>query len=148
MEVREVRSNPRSEEVIEIGKRIRDIRTNKKMSQADLADKANISLSQVSDIETGKSSMRLTTFLGIVEALQVSADVLLRTDIPEVNNIYKSEFAEVLEDCTPTEIESILKIVKGVKRAMQSHSLNTEYYQFTYLRPVIFLTFINRESFT
>ena len=42
MEVREVRSNPRSEEVIEIGKRIRDIRTNKKMSQADLADKANI----------------------------------------------------------------------------------------------------------
>ena len=50
MEVREVRSNPRSEEVIEIGKRIRDIRTNKKMSQADLADKANISLSQVSDI--------------------------------------------------------------------------------------------------
>ncbi len=38
-----MRSNPRSEEVIEIGKRIRDIRTNKKMSQADLADKANIS---------------------------------------------------------------------------------------------------------
>ena len=92
-----MRSNPRSEEVIEIGKRIRDIRTNKKMSQADLADKANISLSQVSDIETGKSSMRLTTFIGIVEALQVSADVLLRTDIPEVNNIYKSEFAELLE---------------------------------------------------
>ena len=91
-----MRSNPRSEEVIEIGKRIRDIRTNKKMSQADLADKANISLSQVSDIETGKSSMRLTTFIGIVEALQVSADVLLRTDIPEVNNIYKSEFAELL----------------------------------------------------
>lgn len=127
MEVREVRSNPRSEEVIEIGKRIRDIRTNKKMSQADLADKANISLSQVSDIETGKSSMRLTTFIGIVEALQVSADVLLRTDIPEVNNIYKSEFAEVLEDCTPTEIESILKIVKEVKKSMHSPKLDTDY---------------------
>ena len=123
MEVREVRSNPRSEEVIEIGKRIRDIRTNKKMSQADLADKANISLSQVSDIETGKSSMRLTTFIGIVEALQVSADVLLRTDIPEVNNIYKSEF----EDCTPTEIESILKIVKEVKKSMHSPKPNTDY---------------------
>ena len=122
-----MRSNPRSEEVIEIGKRIRDIRTNKKMSQADLADKANISLSQVSDIETGKSSMRLTTFIGIVEALQVSADVLLRTDIPEVNNIYKSEFAEVLEDCTPTENESILKIVKEVKKSMHSPKLNTDY---------------------
>ena len=148
MEVREVRSNPRSEEVIEIGKRIRDIRTNKKMSQADLADKANISLSQVSDIETGKSSMRLTTFIGIVEALQVSADVLLRTDIPEVNNIYKSEFAELLEDCTPTEIESILKIVKEVKKSMHSPKPNTDYYQVSSLRPVIFLPFINRESFT
>lgn len=114
-----MRSNPRSEEVIEIGKRIRDIRTNKKMSQADLA--------QVSDIETGKSSMRLTTFIGIVEALQVSADVLLRTDIPEVNNIYKSEFAELLEDCTPTEIESILKIVKEVKKSMHSPKPNTDY---------------------
>lgn len=122
-----MRSNPRSEEVIEIGKRIRDIRTNKKMSQADLADKANISLSQVSDIETGKSSMRLTTFIGIVEALQVSADVLLRTDIPEVNNIYKSEFTELLEDCTPTEIESILKIVKEVKKSMHSPKPNTDY---------------------
>ena len=122
-----MRSNPRSEEVIEIGKRIRDIRTNKKMSQADLADKANISLSQVSDIETGKSSMRLTTFIGIVEALQVSADVLLRTDIPEVNNIYKSEFAELLEDSTPTEIESILKIVKEVKKPMHSPKPNTDY---------------------
>ena len=122
-----MRSNPRSEEVIEIGKRIRDIRTNKKMSQADLADKANISLSQVSDIETGKSSMRLTTFIGIVEALQVSADVLLRTDIPEVNNIYKSELAELLEDCTPTEIESILKIVKEVKKSMHSPKPNTDY---------------------
>ena len=110
-----MRSNPRSEEVIEIGKRIRDIRTNKKMSQADLADKANISLSQVSDIETGKSSMRLTTFIGIVEALQVSADVLLRTDIPEVNNIYKSEFAELLED------------VKEVKKSMHSPKPNTDY---------------------
>ena len=107
--------NPRSEAVVEVG-----IRVKKNMSQSDLADKANISLSQVSDIETGKSSMRLTTFIGIVEALQVSADVLLRSDIPEVNNLYKSEFAEVLEGCTPTEIDSILKIVKEVKRSMHT----------------------------
>ena len=120
MEVRERGVNPRSEAVVEVGKRIREIRVKKNMSQADLADKANISLSQVSDIETGKSSMRLTTFIGIVEALQVSADVLLRSDIPEVNNLYKSEFAEVLEGCTPTEIDSILKIVKEVKRSMHT----------------------------
>lgn len=122
-----MRSNQRAENILEVGKRIREIRVKKNMSQADLAEQANISLSQISDIETGKSSMRLTTFIGIVEALQVSADVLLRTDIPEVNNIYKSEFAELLEDCTPSEIDSILKIVKEIKRSMHTSKPETLY---------------------
>lgn len=117
----------RAEEAIEIGKRIREFRVKKNMSQAALADKANVSLSQISDIERGKTSMRLTTFIGIVEALQVSADVLLRTDIPEVNTLYKSEFAEVLADCTPSEIDSILKIVKEVKRSMHNPKRESYY---------------------
>ena len=117
----------RAEEAIEIGKRIREFRVKKNMSQDALADKANVSLSQISDIERGKTSMRLTTFIGIVEALQVSADVLLRTDIPEVNTLYKSEFAEVLADCTPSEIDSILKIVKEVKRSMHNPKQESYY---------------------
>ncbi len=115
------------EENKNIGMRIREIRVQKHMSQANLADKANISLSQVSDIENGKSAMHLATFIRIVEALQVSADVLLRSDIPEVNNIYRSEFAELLEDCSPSEIDSILKIVKEVKRAMHLTKSNNSY---------------------
>ena len=59
--------------------------------------------------------------------LQVSADVLLRTDIPEVNTLYKSEFAEVLADCTPSEIDSILKIVKEVKRSMHNPKQESYY---------------------
>lgn len=115
------------EENKNIGMRIREIRVQKHMSQANLADKANISLSQVSDIENGKSAMRLATFIRIVETLQVSADVLLRSDIPEVNNIYRSEFAELLEDCSPSEIDSILKIVKEVKHSMHSTKTNDSY---------------------
>ncbi len=41
--------------------------------------------------------------------------------------IDKLEFAEVLEDCTPTEIESILKIVKEVKKSMHSPKGNNDY---------------------
>lgn len=119
VEVREV-DEKRREDNQRIGTRIREIRIQKHMSQATLADKANISLSQISDIENGKSAMQLPTFIRIVEALQVSADVVLRLDIPEVNNLYKSEFAEVLADCTPAEIDSILKIVREVKRSMHS----------------------------
>ena len=103
-----------------IGLRIREIRLGKKMSQADLAVKAHLSLPQISDIERGKSNMMLNTFIKIAEALQISADSLLRLNIPEVNNLYNDEFAELLSDCTPNEIDSILKIVAELKTTMHS----------------------------
>ena len=66
--------------------------------------------------------MKLITFMRIAEALQVSADVLLRMDIPEVNDIYQGEFTELLNDCTPNEIDAILKIVKEVKFTIRQQS--------------------------
>jgi len=103
-----------------IGARIREIRLRNGLSQYDLAVKANISLPHISDIERGKTKMMLATFIRITEALQVSADVLLRPDIPEVNAIYQNEFSEILSDCTPTEIDAILKIVKELKATFQA----------------------------
>lgn len=115
------------EEYKKIGSRIREIRLQRCMSQAVLAEKANVHISHISDIENGKSTLLLPTFIRLTEALQISADVLLRPDIPEVNNLYKSEFAEVLEDCTPSEIDSILKIVKEIKRSMHAPKSNEDF---------------------
>ena len=108
-----------------VGERIRAIRVAKGMSQADLAFAAHIATSNVSDIENGKTKMWLATFVKIVEALQVSADSILRPDVPEVNQIYQKEFAELLGDCTPTEVEAILKIVRELKTTMRTNK--TEY---------------------
>lgn len=73
--------------------------------------------------------LRLIGFNGseirIAEALQVSTDTLLRPDIPQVNHLYQAEFEELLGDCSPDEIESILKIVKEVKVATRRRK--TEY---------------------
>ena len=110
----------------EIGMRIRAVRIQKQMSQADVAAKASVSLSQYNDIENGKCAMRLPTFIRITEALQVSADLLIRSDNPVVNSVYKREFAEALEECTPSEIDAILRIVNEVKRALHVANLNKE----------------------
>ncbi|MCB5940307.1 helix-turn-helix domain-containing protein [bacterium 210820-DFI.6.52] len=98
-----------------IGSRIREARLSRRMSQADLAAKANISLPHISNIENGKASMKLESFIRIIEALQVSADSLLRPDVPEVRSLYQSEFDELLADCSPKELDSILKIVRELK---------------------------------
>ena len=108
----------------QIGKRIREARLQKKMSQADLAG-AHIHLSHISDIELGKKEMRLSTFIRIAETLQVSSDQLIRPNIPEVNTIQSNELAQILSDCTPSERDSILKIVAELKASL--HQNRNEY---------------------
>ena len=95
----------------EIGNRIRAARVEQHMSQDALAFEADLSLSTVSDIELGKSNLRVVTLIKIIEALKVSADTILRPDVPNVNGIYQSEFSELLSDCSPAEMESIIRLV-------------------------------------
>ena len=103
-----------------IGSRIKECRLARHMSQAQLADKSGLSLPHISKIEHGKVALKLPTFICITEALQVSADTLLRSNVPEVNAIYQNEFSDLLADCTPVELDSILNIVKEVKRSMRA----------------------------
>ena len=102
-----------------IGSRIKAVRTGKGMSQADLAVKASVSLPLISNIERGKTRMQLETFVKVAEALQVSADHLLRADVPEVKVIYQSELADVLDGCSASEMETILNIAREVKSSMR-----------------------------
>ena len=110
------------ERLQKIGARIRETRIQKNMSQQELAAQANISVSQMSDIERGRTAMRITTFVQIVEVLQVSTDSLLRTNSPQTNEIYQSEFSELLKDCSPMEIDSILNIAREVKATIRKQN--------------------------
>ena len=107
-----------------VGSRIKAVRISRGMSQADLAVEASVSLPLISNIERGKTAMQLETFVKVAEALQVSADYLLRPDVPEVKAIYQGEFAELLEDCSASEMETILKIVREVKASMHKKQNN------------------------
>ena len=107
-----------------VGQRIRAARLARKMSQADLAFEAHVSLPHISDIELGKKEMLLTTFCRIIEALQVSADEILRPDVPEVNRIYQKEFAELLnggeQNISYKEFISPVFILNAIERSMKS----------------------------
>ena len=106
-----------------IGERIREARLDKKMSQQELATRANVSLPHISDIEHGKQSMKLMTFVRIIEALQVSADRILRADVPAVTKLYQDEFSSIIEDCSPGEAEALKSILLQVKQSIRTSSI-------------------------
>lgn len=108
-----------------IGCRIRDIRVAKGISQADLAEKAKLSPPVISSLENGRSKIWLVTFAKVCEALQVSANDILRLDTPAAIDDYPKEFTALISDCSSSEIESILKIAKEVKASIRKQ--NTEY---------------------
>ena len=105
----------------DIGARIREARMARRMSQAELAEKSNISLPHISEIELGKADIRLQSFIRIIEALQVSSDEIIKASVPSVSNLLIQEYADLLADCTPEEIQALVTITKQLKDTMRTH---------------------------
>ena len=85
------------------GKRIRQFRKKRGLSQSDLASQIKHATTYISYIETGQRCMSLETFVEIANALHVSADELLRDNIERTLVVSNHEFAELLVDSTVVE---------------------------------------------
>ena len=104
----------------DIGARIRKARIAAGINQAELAEKLNISPSHMSDIENGKARFGVDILIRITEVLQVSADALLRTNVPTVNAVYAAEFEEIVDGCSTAEREAMLNTLKNMKAVFQT----------------------------
>ena len=60
-----------------IGKNMRKYRVMRKLRQEDLAEKTDLSVNYIGDLERGEKMPALDTFINIANALEVSADMLL-----------------------------------------------------------------------
>ncbi len=105
--------------MIDVGARIREGRKKMHLTQNELAEMIGISPSHMSDIENGKKTIKLDIFMRLTEALQVSADWILRTNIPQVSSIHNEELSSLLSDCTPSEAQSIIKMLRELKNAIR-----------------------------
>ena len=114
-------------EQIRIGARIRAIREEQGMTQGELSEKAHMSLPHISAIELGKVEMKLTTIMKLLEALQVSADSILRPDTPQGKIKYQEEFASILTECNPSETESLLKILREIVTVWRTQKRDQDY---------------------
>lgn len=68
----------RDEKILkEFGRRLKKIRTTKKLSIRKLADIADVDFSQIHRIEKGESNPTLTMILALANALKISASDLI-----------------------------------------------------------------------
>lgn len=65
-------------EVLKFGKKLREIRLSKKMSQGDVAEVLGVHRSYISGLERGIRNPSLVTVQKIAKALGVSADKLIK----------------------------------------------------------------------
>ena len=103
----------------DIGNRIRQVRKEKNLSQIQLSEITGISVPYLSDIENGKVCCSIIILLDLAKALQTSTDWILRAEVPSTTMIHTNEATELLADCSPSETESLLHILKETKNLLR-----------------------------
>lgn len=81
-----------------IGKRIKIARIKKNLTQETVADRIGITPQHVSNIETGNTSVSLTTLVAIANTLTVSVDTLLCDTVLTSKVVFEREASEIFED--------------------------------------------------
>ena len=102
-----------------IGRRIAEIRREVGLTQEQLAEKADISVVHLSNIERGKKWPGLPVLIRIAEALEVATDWILRANVPGTYAVANERIGALLRDCSNTEMEDLLRILEDVKKAIR-----------------------------
>ena len=104
-----------------IGKRIGEIRRRRGLSQSTLAELIEKTPSYISYIENGVKKMSLETLVSIANALQASADDLLRDSIGQAVERSNHVFAAVFSDCSVYEKRVLLDLAVAAKTVLREN---------------------------
>ncbi len=101
----------RKMEKAELGAIIRQIRTERKISQEQLAEKADIGTVYLGEIERGVKMPTVRVFAKIIDALNVSADYVLRYEVQSGRDYVFDELTQKLLSLTPKQRKTVSDII-------------------------------------
>ena len=93
-----------------IGDRLFSIRKRMGLTQAEVAEAAELSTRTYADIERGSVNMRIETVLKICNVLHITPDEILTTDNSSIS-AKQQELWERLNSCSSKDKETALKIL-------------------------------------
>ena len=99
-----------------LGKKIREARLAKKYTQQRLAEEAGIGEMYLGEIERGTKMPSLKIFIRIIEALDISADYVLRNELSSGEQYIYDEITDKLKGLTPKQRKTASDIVDAYIR--------------------------------
>lgn len=99
-----------------LGKKLRQIRQEKGYTQQTLADKACIGNVYLGEIERGLKMPSLNSFIRIIEALDVSADSVLREELTSGREYIYDEITQKMGGLTPKQRQTAADILDAYLR--------------------------------
>ena len=101
-----------------IGNKLLLYRKRAGMTQAEVADKANLSDRTYADIERGTVNMRLSTILSICKVLHISPNDIL-TEAPSSTELLQQELFDELATKTEGERQTALRILDAYLQSIR-----------------------------
>ena len=102
-----------------IGKRIKIARIKADMTQEQLSEKAEISPTHMSNIETGTTKVSLTTMVALTNALNVTMDDLLCDSVIHAKAQFEQDLSDLLADCDEYEIRIMKDVMETLKTTLR-----------------------------
>lgn len=95
-----------------IGQRIKEVRSEKNLTQEYLANVTGVNVSHVSNIETNKVKISLTLLVNICNALGITLDYLLENEYSNPTSVIEKELLNTIKDMEKDKQETLLRIAK------------------------------------
>lgn len=96
---------------VELGRKIQEARKKMGYTQESLAEKADIGIMYLGEIERGVKMPSLKIFIKLITALDISADYVLRDELPSGKEYVFDEITKKLEDLTPKQRKAAVDIL-------------------------------------
>ena len=94
-----------------IGQNLRRLRIAKRMRQEDLAERAGLSANYIGMVERGEKIPSLETFIGLLNALDASADIVLADVLNSGYTVKNSLLDEKMKSLSADERATIHDII-------------------------------------
>lgn len=101
----------------EIGNKLFEIRKKSGLTQAEVAERANLSDRTYADIERGSSNMRAETLIGICNALHITPNEIF-VDTEAELDLQQEEIINRLNECSIRERETALELIEVYLRSL------------------------------